>query len=269
MRTDIENRLKQYTTYEEKFNYLREFLQLLILKILDEEGYFRNLAFVGGTALRVLYDLNRFSEDLDFCLISKGNYAFSQLMQNLEKKLRLENFDVTVRYKDAKTVASGLIKFENLLYQLGLTAHRDKKLTIKFEVDQNTPAGYNTTLSVISNDFFIAINHFDLPSLLSGKLHALLYRKYTKGRDFYDYIWYVGKKITPNFVWLNNAISQTEHVAASVDADNIKSLLLEKFEKTNFNHVQKDIAPFLKNPKEIRYFNQPFFTQLVIGWQLQ
>ena len=85
----IQEKLKNLRTFEEKYNQLREFLQVLILKIIDESGYFKNLAFVGGTALRILYNLKRFSEDLDFCLIDQTHYDFSKMMQDLERKLRL------------------------------------------------------------------------------------------------------------------------------------------------------------------------------------
>ncbi len=178
----LQNKLSTHRTNEEKYNYLREYLQLIILKALEELGYFRNLAFVGGTALRILYDLKRFSEDLDFSLVNDSKYHFDELMNKLEKRLSLENLDVSVKYKDKKTVASAFIKFENLLHQLGLSMHDDQKIMVKFEVDQNAPRGYETELTVVNKEFLIGINHYDLPSLFAGKLHAILCRKYSELR---------------------------------------------------------------------------------------
>lgn len=259
----IQQKLQSLTSAEEKYNQLREFLQLLILKIVDENGYFRNLAFVGGTALRIIYNLKRFSEDLDFCLIDHDHYQFSTMMHELEHQLRLYHLDAEIRFKDHKNVASAFIKFNNILHLLGLTQHTDKKLLIKFEVDQHTSQGYQTELSVINQDFLIGINHFDLPSLFAGKLHAVLCRKYTKGRDYYDLIWYISQKVQPNFVLLNNAVLQTEHQDWHINKDMLSHLLKERFQITDFSKVRADVAPFLMDPKEVRFFEKKYFLSLI------
>jgi len=259
----LKSKLQAYTTNEEKFNALREYCQLLVLKILDDIGGFKNLAFVGGTALRILYDLKRFSEDLDFCLIDKEEYGFGKLMEKLKHELALYNLETDIRYKDHKTVASAFIKFNNILYQVGMTPHKDQKLLIKFEVDQNPPAGYSTNLTMVSKEFLTAINHFDLPSLYAGKLHAVLCRKYEKGRDYYDLIWYLGRDISPNFKFLNNAIEQTENVKSSINQKNFHSVLLKKIEQTDFSRIKSDITPFLMDSKEIKYFEKQFFISLL------
>lgn len=259
----IQQKLRPLTTFEEKYNTLREFLQILILKIIDESGYFRNLAFVCGTALRILYDLKRFSEDLDFCLISHDHYDFSAMMTSLERQLKLYHLESSVRYKDHRTVASAFIKFDNILHATGLTGHVDKKLLIKFEVDQNPPQGFKTQLSVINKDFLIGINHFDQPSLFAGKLHALLCRKYTKGRDYYDLIWYLSQKIEPNFDLLNNAILQTENQNLQLNKKRLHDLLEKRLQTTDFGKVRADISPFLIDPKEIRFFDKNYFLNLI------
>lgn len=259
----IQQKLQSLTSAEEKYNQLREFLQLLILKIVDENGYFRNLAFVGGTALRIIYNLKRFSEDLDFCLANRDHYHFSTIMRELEHQLRLYHLDAEIRFKDHKNVASAFIKFDNILHLSGLSQHTDKKLLIKFEVDQNPPQGYQTELSVINKDFLIGINHFDLPSLFAGKLHAVLCRKYTKGRDYYDLIWYISQHIQPNFVLLNNAVQQTEHQEWHIDKDNLPKLLKDRFQMTDFSKVRADITPFLMDSKEARFFEEKYFLSLI------
>ena len=259
----IKQKLENLRDNNEKYNYLREFLQLLILKTIDELGFFRHIAFVGGTALRVLYGLERFSEGLDFTLIDKSGYDFTQMIELLVKQLNLYNLDVSFRAKDHKAVASAFIKFNTVLPALGLTPHHDTKLMIKFEVDQNPPAGYQTQLTIVNKEFLIGINAFDQASLFAGKLHALLCRHYTKGRDYYDFIWYVGKKIRPNYLFLENAILQTENKQLILTAASLKQMLIERIETTNFDHVKTDIKPFLVDQNELRFFEKPVFLSLV------
>lgn len=261
----LQQRLKAVNTQEEKYNLLREYLQLLILQLVDEKGFFRHLAFVGGTALRILFDLNRFSEDLDFCLVEPKNYQFSTLMQMLEKELNLQGLKVNIHYKDHKNVASAFIKFDALLFELGFSPHRDQKLSIKFEVDQNTPAGFKTAFTLLTRDLMIGINHFDLPSLFAGKLHALLCRKYTKGRDYYDFLWYVGRKIKPNYPLLEQSILQTEKKSLALDPTLLSEILLDRFRHTDFNRVIEDLHPFIIDQKELRFFTQEVFAGLARG----
>lgn len=247
----------------EKYNYLREYLQLLILKILDEKGYFNHIAFVGGTALRILYDLNRFSEDLVFSLTGQQNYSFADSMKTIKHELNKQNLTVDIATKDQKTVASAFIKFDSLLFELGLSAHKDQKLSVKFEVDQNPPLGYQTEFSMINKEFLIGISHYDLPSLFAGKLHALLCRTYTKGRDYYDLLWYLGKKITPNYALLENAIQQTEHEKLQLNKEKLVELLTKRIEQTDFKKIRADVEPFLADEKELRYFDKNIFLSLI------
>lgn len=249
-----------------KYNYLREYFQLLTLKILDENGYFRNIAFVGGTALRILYDLNRFSEDLDFCLIEKKNFSFHDMMQTVKKALSQENFDVEATTKENKTVGSAFIKFNQLLFNLGISPHKDEKLSIKIEIDQNPPKAFNTEFSMINKEFLIGINHYDLPSLFSGKLHAILCRAYTKGRDYYDLMWFLSRKIEPNYILLTNAIEQTEKTKIQLNRKKLIELLHNRINETDFRKIRLDIGPFLADSKEIRYFEKDFFLNLITAF---
>lgn len=256
-------KLKNIEGNANKYNYLREYLQLLILRILDEKGYFRQLAFVGGTALRILYDLRRFSEDLDFSLVSKKDYQFSEIMTALQRSLEKQNFDVDITSKTEKTVASAFIKFNQLLYQLNLSPHKEKKISVKFEVDQHPPLGYKTELSLFNKEFLFSINHYDLPSLYASKLHAVLCRRYTKGRDYYDLLWYFGHRIEPNYLLLERAIEQTEHKKLVLDKKNLHALLENHLEKVDFSKIKKDIEPFLEDHQELRYFTKDFFVKAI------
>lgn len=259
----LKNRLKNFSgSHHHKLDYIREYLQLLMLRIIDEKGYFKDIAFVGGTALRILYDLKRFSEDLDFSII-QPDFSFKKMLETLLKELKLENLNIEFKYKDEKTVAWAMIKFNDLLHGLDLSLHKNEKFFIKIEIDKNPPKGYVTEFSVINKEFLIGINHYDLSSLFAGKLHAILCRKYTKGRDFYDLIWYLTRDIIPNYTLLNNVINQTNKNSISLDKQSLKELLEEKIINTDFKTVLNDVSPFLIESKESRFFNVDTFLKLI------
>lgn len=263
MLDNLHNMIAQYHTHEEKYNHLREYLQWLLLKKIDEKGYFKNIAFLGGTALRILYDLRRFSEDLDFSLINNDQYNFENIISDLKKSLELENLEIYTNSKSNKAVGCAFIRFENILHQLGLTQHKDQKLMIKLEVDQNPPTGFQTQLSLINKVFLLSINHYDLPSLFAGKLHAVLYRKYTKGRDIYDLIWYITKGISPNYNLLNQAALQTDHVNPQFTPNKLINSLKDKINSFDYKSIKEDIRPFLEDQNEIRFFEKSVLFNLV------
>lgn len=255
----LKNKISSGKSYLEKYNLLREELQLLVLKAADDVGLFNNIAFVGGTALRILYGLKRFSEDLYFSLVNSEGFSFSQASTKIEKQLNASNIYTEIKVKEKNTVAVALIKFEKILKELDLSPHKDQKIMLKFECDQNPPAGFNTELSVLTSSHFFTVNHFDKSSLFSGKLHALLCRGHTKGRDYYDFMWYLTNKISPNYLLLNNSLKQTGNYTHEISKANLSELLQEKFSNTDFELVKKDVAPFLESNSELRLFTQNVF----------
>lgn len=263
MITLLKNKFEQYSNKIDRYNYLREYLQLVILKILDEKGYFRNIAFVGGTALRIIYDLKRFSEDLDFCLVNKRSYSFDNIAKTLHYELAQNNLEININTKSDKNVATMTIKFLKLLFDLGLSKHKEERLTLKIEVDQKPPKGFELEFTMLNKEFIIGINHYDLPSLFASKLHAVLYRKYTKGRDYYDLLWYLGKMIQPNYELLQAAIYQTEKIKLKIDREKLISLLEQKIDATNFAKIRSDVAPFLEDNGELRLFDSKYFLAAI------
>jgi predicted nucleotidyltransferase component of viral defense system len=259
----LKEKLKTYHDALQKYNYLREYLQLLILKILDEQGYFQHIAFVGGTALRILYDLNRFSEDLDFCLTDKKKFSFTEMIHALKKELELQGFTVDATPKENKIVASTFIKFNHLLSDFNLSMHAHQKLSIKIEVDCRPPPKFTTEFTMVNKEFLVGIKHYDLPSLFAGKLHAILHRAYTKGRDYYDLLWFLGRKIEPNYALLEAAIHQTEKTKQHLDRATLLTLLQARIKTTDFKKTKKDIEPFLADKKELRYFEKDYFLQIL------
>ncbi len=247
----IERAVAEVPDRETKVHTTREFLQLLILKILYDRGYFKNLVFVGGTALRFLYGLRRFSEDLDFSLINREGYTFTRVLKKIGYDLEKAGLSLDVKSHLQPPVQSAFFKFKNMLFQLGLSGFKGQKVSIKLEVDVNPPAGGNLTTTLISKHFVFAVTHFDIPSLYALKLHACFFRKYTKGRDLYDLLWFLGRKEMPNFRLLNNAIEQTEPRALPVKESNFKTFLREGLAKLDFVKARRDVEKFIEDKNEL------------------
>jgi len=241
-------------TTEDKVNRTREFLQLTALKIMFDKHIFDALAFVGGTALRILFDLRRFSEDLDFSLVHKKHYHCDKLNNELLRGFSLYGLEVESKPQNQRTVHSIMLKFPGLLNKLGLSPLKGQKLSIKLEVDTNPPAGWNLTNTVVNKIYLLDIVHPDLPSLYATKLHACFYRTYTKGRDIYDLIWYLGKGLKPNFAVLNNAIKQSQDKSPGINSNNLQEFLLEKLGAIDFNLARKDVERFLEDKRELALF---------------
>ena len=258
----IKDKIKNLKNNDEKINIAREFLQILILKILRDKNAFKNLAFVGGTSLRILYGLKRFSEDLDFSITKKTGYEFIKLIEALKKELELLNLKVSLKYK-SNIVDNCFIKFENVLQELGLHIHREEKLPIKIEIDTNPPKGANLEEKLINEHFIFNLIIYDISSLMAGKLHAVLCRKYSKGRDFYDLVWYLTKGISPNIKLLNNSIMQTEKEDWKVTNIKWKKVVFDKIKDLNFKKIQNDVTPFLWDKKEAELIALATFEKLL------
>lgn len=250
---------------EEKLNRVREFLQITALKILYDKGALNNLIFVGGTALRILYGVRRFSEDLDFSLLQKKDYDFLKLNAELVRGFKLYGLSAESDPKDKKegAVHGTFLKFSGLLKEAGLSALSGQKLSIKLEIDTNPPRGGRPVSTVVNKTYIINVTHFDLPSAFATKLHACFYRKFTKGRDFYDFIWYMGGKVKPNYVLLNNAIEQTEGHNPRLNEDNFQGFLLKNIERIDFNQAKKDVERFLEDKSELRLFDKKLITSSI------
>lgn len=259
----IRKQLPPQASVEERIHYLREFLQVLLLKILYDTEAFKHLAFVGGTALRVLYDLNRFSEDLDFCLIEKKGYVLAGLLEKLRQHLNSYSLSADFNVHEAKTVQIVMIRFRHLLPLLGLSPLKDQKLSIHLEIDTDPPQGWKTEVSTVQKQFLFTVTHFDIPSLYATKLHACFYRRYTKGRDFYDLVWYLGKRAIPNFELLNHAVEQTQNVNPGISPENFQDFLRSRLEKIDFEKVRTDVERFLADKNEAKLLNRDSILSLL------
>lgn len=240
---------------EDKINRMQELLQLMSLKIMYDKDILKNLSFVGGTALRIVFDLKRFSEDLDFYLIEKKGYDFKVINSELIRGFKLNGLNAESKTKDARNVNSILLKFSGLLKELGLSPLKDEKTMLKIEIDTNPPKGGRVENTFVNKLYTFNIPHFDLPSMFATKLHACFYRTFVKGRDFYDFIWYLSKKITPNYELLNNAIKQTQGKDPEINKGNFKNFLLVNIEKIDLNTAKADVERFLEDKSELKLFD--------------
>ena len=235
-------------------NLLREYLQALVLRSLHESEAFRSLAFVGGTALRFLHSLPRFSEDLDFSTVSREGYEGRSWMARVKRDLALAGFDPTVTWNERRAVHVGWVRLPHVLFEAGLSARPEEKLAVKLEVDTRPPAGARCERRIVTRHVTFLVQHHDLPSLLAGKLHAALTRPYTKGRDWYDLVWYLSQTppVTPNVPLLQAALDQTREAreAGKDDAREWRALVRERLATLDVKAVRDDVGPFLERRED-------------------
>jgi predicted nucleotidyltransferase component of viral defense system len=230
-------------------NVAREYLQARILGALQRAGAMIPLAFHGGTALRFLFASARYSEDLDFALEQAiEEYDFRGYLQAICSTFSAEGYQVELKVSDQKIVHSAFVRFRDLLYELGLSPHRDEVLAVKIEVDTNPPAGAELATTIVRRHVILQLQHHDRASLLADKLHAILQRPYTKGRDVYDLLWYLSDPEwpAPNLTLLNNALQQTGWDAEPLTEDNWRRLVQSRFEAVDWEQVVADVRPFLE-----------------------
>lgn len=265
MKDILFHKLSFLKSREEKFNVTREYLQILLLKILADAGAFQSMAFIGGTALRILYKMRRYSEDLDFSITAKDKYNFEAYLGIITRELALQ--DISVQLKQKRGIVDGCsVNFTSLLQDADIAVAPNQKLSIKLEVDTNPPDGATIVDSIVNADFIFPVRHYDIPSLMAGKLHAVMYRRFSKGRDFYDLLWYLSQKIEPNLKLLSNAIFQTEEQRINLSKNRWIELLDDKLKKVDFAKIRRDLAPFIQDLKELELIELEYFQTLISSY---
>ncbi len=255
----------QQENAQQKINHLREYLQHLILREMFEIDWLSELVFHGGTALRILHDLQRFSEDMDFHLgHSVKNYSVNPKLERLKTRLELNGYKVQISPSSEGNVKNPIIKFAGgLLHEAGITPHENQKLNIKIEIDTNPPTGFTNEKTLVNDHFPLALNHHDKPSFIAGKCHAVLQREWAKGRDFFDLLFYLTrwKEVQPNFEYLNNALAQTNYDKSRITPENWKERILERVKEVSWSTVEEDVEPFLLKPSDQELFSKQFLIE--------
>jgi hypothetical protein len=248
-------------------NLAREFLQAAILAALQRAGAMVPLAFQGGTALRFLYSIRRYSEDLDFALErAEAGYDFRAYLEAVRADLRREGYDVELaRVSDQRAVHSGFVRFPGLLHELGLSGHREEALSVKLEVDARPPSGAGLATTVVRRHVLLRVQHHDRASLLAGKLHAILQRPYPKGRDFYDLIWYLSDPSwpAPNLVLLNNALAQTGWTKAPLSQTSWMRAVRARLRSVRWELLAADVRPLLESAEDRALLTRETITSLL------
>ena len=266
---------------EDYENALKEIVQEVALMGLSRSDFFSKAAFYGGTALRIFYGLPRYSEDLDFSLmVPDAAFDLAAYLFYVEKELQAYNFTMTVRKKEKikeTAVQSAFIKGNTLQNILEITSNDasvyginpQALLKIKFEVDTNPPEGAGFQYMNAINPDIYKVRLYDMPSLFAGKVHAVLCRDYkhrVKGRDFYDYIWYLKKDCTVNLMHLQKRMEQSGkwNPEEELTMPRLKELLKQRFQSVNIDSARADVSPFLSQVEKagLEFWSADFFVDI-------
>lgn len=265
-------------TREEAEQALREIMQEIALAGLQRSGFFEKAAFYGGTALRVFYGLDRFSEDLDFSLLEVNpDFSLEPYLEGIvteftalgmkvsvKEKMKTSQTHIDSAFLKSETAWKELI-LEDIIPHAGISMRPSIK--IKLEVDTEPPLGFETEEKLLVKPFSFYVKCFSLPDLFAGKMHALLFRKWNqrvKGRDWYDMEWYIKRGVPINLThflvrardsgdWKEETITQTQFI----------DLLQEKIATLSFNNVKEDIVRFIRDDKALEIWSPKYFSDLV------
>ncbi|MDD6853354.1 MAG: nucleotidyl transferase AbiEii/AbiGii toxin family protein [Prevotella sp.] len=268
MSNDIYNSMLQgypMDTDQQKRNAIFEVNQQVILAGLYNGGFFDEAAFYGGTCLRIFHGLQRFSEDMDFSLLAPSdNFDFTKYFQPVKDMFEIVGRRVEITKKDKRNfgkVESAFLKDNTDVYDVSFQT--EKSIRIKIEVDTNPPLKFNTEQKLLLLPESFMTKCFTLPDLFAGKMHALVFRAWknrVKGRDWYDFEWYVKHRVPLDFKHLSERILQFN--GKSVTRDEFMDLLRLRLGSADINMVKADVMPFIRQPKELDIWSNEYFLQL-------
>ena len=258
---------------------LREVMQEIALLGLWRSKFFEKAAFYGGTALRVLYGLDRFSEDLDFSLLEKNeDFDLADYSEALKRELASFGFAVEIesRIKHPGTaIQSAFLKADTrtqmitVEFERGLIQQvpRSQVLKIKLEIDTDPPSGFSTGTRYLLRPVPFAVRTFSLPDLFAGKMHAVLCREWksrAKGRDWYDLVWFAAHRPELHLSHLDQRMRQTGHWAGPsplTDAD-FRGLLAGRIGRVDIDQIRREVEPFVKDPASLTLWSKEFFLDV-------
>lgn len=253
------------TTEQQKLNATFEVNQQIILAGLYNGGFFNEAAFYGGTCLRIFHGLQRFSEDMDFSLLAPNDkFDFTNYFQPIIDQFAMVGRNVEIKKKDKKNfskVESAFLKDNTDVYDI--TFQTEKSVKIKIEVDTQPPLKFNTEQKLLLLPQSFMTRCFTLPDLFAGKMHALVYRAWknrVKGRDWYDFEWYIRHNIPLNFIHLQERALQFNH--EEITKESFLERLNERLATSDINQVKADVLPFVRNPKELNIWSNDYFIEL-------
>ena len=283
MNSIIENMLSKYDIKNkvDETNAMKEIIQEIVLCGLSRGKFFDVAAFYGGTALRIFYGLNRFSEDLDFALLKPDKeFDLSKYFSFIEKEVKSYGLNLTITTKPKtkeSNITSAFLKGDTKEHILKFFPNENMKnvtslkdIKIKFEVDINPPRGaeYEFRYKLLPSPHQIRL--YDEASLFAGKIHAILCRSWNnrvKGRDLYDYIFYLSKNTRVNIELVKQKLieSNVAEIDDSFDIAKLKNMLIEKFKQINYVEAKEDILPFIEDIDSLNLWSEDFFVEITNG----
>lgn len=262
-------------------NALKEIVQEIALLGLWRAKFFEHAAFYGGTSLRILYGIDRFSEDIDFSLLEpQKNFALKPYLDAVGNELTAMDFNVEIAEKMKNvetTIDSAFIKAgtkEHLLKidvpeEIAERIHRNEQIRIKIEVDTDPPGGFETEAKTLLQPIAFSVRSYKQPDLFAGKIHAVLARAWqsgrVKGRDYYDFVWYIGRNIPVHISHLEQRLRQTGEWTSGkkMTRNDLLNLLKDKFSSFDVKRAKEDVLPFIKDPQAVEIWSTEFFQSLL------
>jgi predicted nucleotidyltransferase component of viral defense system len=253
----------------QEINALHEVMQQITLAALYRADFFSNAAFYGGTCLRIFHKSPRFSEDMDFTLLGPDeNFSLEKYFDNIYEEFQSHGRKIQISLKNKKqqsTVESAFLKdttdIANLAFQT------EPMVKIKIEVDTNPPSGFETENKLLLLPYSFTTRCIDLKGLFAGKIHAFLFRNWkmrVKGRDWYDFEWYIRNDQPVDFNHLRERSLQTGYSGdAPFSEETVRKLLREKISNTPISRVLDDVRPFLDEDQSLEMWSEEYFLQLV------
>jgi len=267
----IDQMLQKYhlASNEDHTNALREVMQEIVLAGLYRGGFFEKAAFYGGTCLRVFHGLQRFSEDLDFSLLrADSGFSLEPYFRTIHDEFNAFGFDVEIVAKKKSVpggIESAFLKKTSSIYDVRVSA--TKMIKIKFEVDTFPPLGFKTQERLLIHPYSFYVKCFSLADLFAGKMHALLFRQWknrVKGRDWYDFEWYVKEGVELNLDHFVERALQSDNLENdSLSKADFLELVQKKIQQLDVNLARHDVMRFMKNPRQLEIWSQEYFLNLL------
>ncbi len=265
---------------EDNVRALREILQEIALLGLWRSRFFERAALYGGTALRILYGMDRYSEDLDFSLLKpRVNFDISRYSEALQKEIRSFGFEATVIGKEKNVqspIQSAFLKINTLKHllvigtagEIAQTIPSGQVLKIKIEVDTDPPPGFETETRFLLQPIPFSVRTFSLPDMFAGKMHAVLcrgWRSRVKGRDWYDLVWYVANHPQLRLTHLEQRMIQSGHLnkPEPLNQETFFALMTKAIDRLDVNQARREVEPFVKDPETLKIWSREFFRDVI------
>ena len=263
---------------------IREVVQELVLYGLSSAGFFNKAAFIGGTALRIFHGLKRYSEDLDFMLMQPGDFNFNDYLPLVRQRLSVFGLNLEVKEKERKNsdIIAGLAVANTkelylIIYsedEYSKSIYKTQTTKVKIEIGKHFSdrAGYKSVVK--TKPFIHAVTLCDMPTLFAGKIHAILFRKHwnvVKGRDLFDFVFYIRRNIPFNLDFLNDKIKTTNECEKEMIFDDVIVMLKERFRTIDYESAKKDVLTFLNEGevRELDYWCPDYFIKMTEGISCQ